>query len=142
MARLDQFGRALRRIEVGQDTHFELTAQASRFALSVAPEIPEADEGFLDDDFLLFDSAALVESDGTLGDTSPPVQRTARDLLFTSASAGDLALWTGEAATTTPTPVRTADPPAENTVQLTRRRGSGGTPAIAVVENLQSPVLG
>ncbi len=43
MARLDQHGRALRRIELGQDTHFELTAQASRFALSVAPEIPEAD---------------------------------------------------------------------------------------------------
>ena len=43
MARLDQFSRALRRIELGQDTHFELTAQASRFALSVAPEIPEAD---------------------------------------------------------------------------------------------------
>lgn len=43
MARLDQFGRALRRIELGQDTHFELSAQAWRFSLSVAPEIPEAD---------------------------------------------------------------------------------------------------
>ena len=43
MARLDQFGRALRRIELGQDTHFELTAQTGRFALSVAPDIPEAD---------------------------------------------------------------------------------------------------
>jgi hypothetical protein len=43
MARLDQFGRALRRIELGQETHVELTAQAARFALSVAPEIPEAD---------------------------------------------------------------------------------------------------
>lgn len=43
MARLDQFGRALRRIELGQDTHFELDAQVSRFLLSGAPEIPEAD---------------------------------------------------------------------------------------------------
>jgi hypothetical protein len=43
MARLDQFGRALRRIELGQETHFELSAQTSRFALSVAPDIPEAD---------------------------------------------------------------------------------------------------
>jgi len=43
MARLDQVGRALRRIELGQEMHAELTAQASRFALSIAPEIPEAD---------------------------------------------------------------------------------------------------
>lgn len=43
MARLDQFSRALRRIELGQETHFELAAQVARFALSVSPEIPEAD---------------------------------------------------------------------------------------------------
>lgn len=43
MARMDQFGRQLRQIEYVQDTHFELTAQAARFSLSVAPEIPEAD---------------------------------------------------------------------------------------------------
>ena len=43
MARMDQFGRQLRQISQVQDTHFELTAQAARFSLSVAPEIPEAD---------------------------------------------------------------------------------------------------
>lgn len=43
MARMDQFGRQLRQISHVQDTHFELTAQAARFSLSVAPEIPEAD---------------------------------------------------------------------------------------------------
>ncbi len=43
MARMDQFGRQLRQLEYVQDTHFELTAQAARFSLSVAPEIPEAD---------------------------------------------------------------------------------------------------
>lgn len=48
MARMDQFGRELRRIEHGQDTHFELTAQTSRFVLSVAPEIPEADRPTLE----------------------------------------------------------------------------------------------
>ena len=40
MARMDQFGRQLRQISQVQDTHFELTAQAARFSLSVAPEIP------------------------------------------------------------------------------------------------------
>jgi len=43
MARLDHFGRALRRIEHAQDIHFELSAQSARFSFSVAPEIPEVD---------------------------------------------------------------------------------------------------
>ncbi len=43
MARLDQMGHQLKRIEHSQEAHFELTAQVGRFALSVAPEIPEAD---------------------------------------------------------------------------------------------------
>jgi hypothetical protein len=43
MAKLEQLTRRLGAIEKGQETHFELTAQAARFAMSVAPEIPEAD---------------------------------------------------------------------------------------------------
>jgi hypothetical protein len=43
MARLDQVQRRLGVIEKGQQTHFELSAQTSRFLLSVAPEIAEAD---------------------------------------------------------------------------------------------------
>lgn len=48
MVRLDKLARALRRVELGQDTHFELTAQISRFSMSLAPEIPEADRPALD----------------------------------------------------------------------------------------------
>jgi len=43
MAKLERLARRLGVIEQGQETHFELTAQAARFAMSIAPEIPEAD---------------------------------------------------------------------------------------------------
>jgi hypothetical protein len=43
MARLEMITRRLGVIEKGQETHFELTAHATRFAMSVAPEIAEAD---------------------------------------------------------------------------------------------------
>jgi hypothetical protein len=43
MARLDQVSRLLRRIEINQETDFEMAAQVARYTLSVAPEIPEAD---------------------------------------------------------------------------------------------------
>ncbi len=48
MARLDQFGRTLRKIELGQDTHFELTAHVSRFLLSATPEFPDVDRPTLE----------------------------------------------------------------------------------------------
>jgi hypothetical protein len=43
MARLEMISRKLGVIEKGQETHFELSAHAARFAMSVAPEIPEPD---------------------------------------------------------------------------------------------------
>ena len=43
MARLEQIVRRLGVIEKAQETHFELSAQAARFAFTIAPEIPEAD---------------------------------------------------------------------------------------------------
>lgn len=48
MAKLDQLQRRLRVIEMGQETHFELTAQATRFAMSLAPDIAEVDRLALD----------------------------------------------------------------------------------------------
>lgn len=48
IARLDQLGRQLRRIEAAQETSFELAAQLARYTLSVAPELPEADLPFLE----------------------------------------------------------------------------------------------
>lgn len=47
MAKLDNVARRLGVLEKGQETHFELSAQAARFAMSVAPETPEADRGSL-----------------------------------------------------------------------------------------------
>ncbi len=41
MARFDQVLRRLGVIEKGVESHFELTAHAARFSMSVAPEIPE-----------------------------------------------------------------------------------------------------
>jgi hypothetical protein len=43
MARLDHVLRRLGVIEKGQQTHFEFSTQTSRFLLSIAPEIAEAD---------------------------------------------------------------------------------------------------
>ena len=47
MTRLETIVRRLGVLEKGQETHFELTAQAARFAFSIAPEIPEADRAAL-----------------------------------------------------------------------------------------------
>jgi hypothetical protein len=47
MARLEQVMRRLGVIEKAQETHFELTAHAARFMLSLAPEIPEPDRAAL-----------------------------------------------------------------------------------------------
>lgn len=47
MARLEMITRRLGVIEKGQETHFELTSHATRFAMSMAPEIPEADRSAL-----------------------------------------------------------------------------------------------
>ncbi len=41
MRRFEQIMRRLGVIEKGVESHFELTAHATRFAMSVAPEIPE-----------------------------------------------------------------------------------------------------
>lgn len=42
MAKFEQIVRRLGVIEKGVESHFELTAHATRFAMSMAPEIPEA----------------------------------------------------------------------------------------------------
>lgn len=42
MQRFEQVMRRLGVIEKGVESHFELTAHATRFAMSIAPEIPEA----------------------------------------------------------------------------------------------------
>lgn len=42
MAKFEQIMRRLGVIEKGVESHFELTAHATRFAMSMAPEIPEA----------------------------------------------------------------------------------------------------
>lgn len=47
MVRLEQIARRLGVVERGQQTHFELSAQTSRFLLSVAPEIAETDRAAL-----------------------------------------------------------------------------------------------
>ena len=41
MAKLDVIHRAIGVVEKGQETHFELSAHAARFAMSVSPEIAE-----------------------------------------------------------------------------------------------------
>jgi predicted transcriptional regulator len=41
MAKLDNIHRAIGVVEKGQETHFELSAHAARFVMSVAPEIAE-----------------------------------------------------------------------------------------------------
>ena len=41
MAKLDVIHRAIGVVEKGQETHFELSAHAARFAMSVTPEIAE-----------------------------------------------------------------------------------------------------
>jgi uncharacterized protein (DUF1778 family) len=43
MARLEAVSRRIGVLEKGQETHFELTAHFARFAMSMAPDIPEAD---------------------------------------------------------------------------------------------------
>ncbi len=43
VAKLDHLARRLGRMEAAQETHFELSAQSARFAMSVAPDIPEAE---------------------------------------------------------------------------------------------------
>lgn len=47
MARLEGITRRLGVIEKGQETHFELSAHAARFAMSMAPDIPDADKATL-----------------------------------------------------------------------------------------------
>jgi hypothetical protein len=47
MVKLDQLSRRLRVIEKSQESLFELTAHAARVAMSVAPEIPDADRAML-----------------------------------------------------------------------------------------------
>jgi predicted transcriptional regulator len=44
VVKLDGISRRLGAIERGQETHFELSAHTARFAMSVAPEIPDADK--------------------------------------------------------------------------------------------------
>jgi predicted transcriptional regulator len=44
VVKLDGISKRLSAIERGQETHFELSAHAARFAMSVASEIPEADK--------------------------------------------------------------------------------------------------
>jgi predicted transcriptional regulator len=44
VVKLDAISRRLTAIERGQETHFELSAHAARFAMSVAPDIPDADK--------------------------------------------------------------------------------------------------
>ena len=43
IAKLDMIGKRLGALEQGQETLFEFTAHAARFAMSVAPEVLEAD---------------------------------------------------------------------------------------------------
>ena len=43
VVKLDAITRRLGAIETCQETHFELSAHAARFAMSVAPDIPDAD---------------------------------------------------------------------------------------------------
>jgi hypothetical protein len=47
VAKIDALARRLRAVEAGQEAQFELTAQATRFAMSVAPDIPEAERAVL-----------------------------------------------------------------------------------------------
>ncbi len=47
LAKLDMIVRRLGRIEHRQDCHFELCAHATRFVMSLAPEIPEQDRSVL-----------------------------------------------------------------------------------------------
>lgn len=47
MAKLDDIARLLRGLKAGQDAQFELTAQATRFAMTIAPDIPERERAQL-----------------------------------------------------------------------------------------------
>lgn len=47
MAKLDQISRRIGVLEKGQETHFELSAQAARFTMSLAPEIADRDRAAL-----------------------------------------------------------------------------------------------
>lgn len=47
IVKLDQLSRRLGVIEKSQESLFELTAHAARFAMSVAPEVPDADRAML-----------------------------------------------------------------------------------------------
>jgi predicted transcriptional regulator len=47
VVKLDAISRRLAAIERAQETHVELSAHAVRFAMSVAPEIPDADRAML-----------------------------------------------------------------------------------------------
>lgn len=47
IVKLDQLSRRLGVIENSQESLFELTAHAARFAMSVAPEIPDGDRAML-----------------------------------------------------------------------------------------------
>ncbi len=47
VVKLDQLSRRLGVIEKSQESLFELTAHAARFAMSVAPDIPDADRATL-----------------------------------------------------------------------------------------------
>jgi predicted transcriptional regulator len=47
LVKLDSMARRLGVIEKSQETLFELTAHAARFAMSVAPEVPDADRVML-----------------------------------------------------------------------------------------------
>lgn len=47
IAKIDSMARRLGVIEAAQESHFELTAQSTRFVMSVAPEIPEHDRNTL-----------------------------------------------------------------------------------------------
>jgi hypothetical protein len=47
VAKIDAVARRLRAIEAGQEAQFELTAQGTRFVMSVAPDIPEAERAAL-----------------------------------------------------------------------------------------------
>ena len=44
MAKLDVIHRAIGVVEKGQETHFELSAHAARFAMSVTPEIADSEK--------------------------------------------------------------------------------------------------
>jgi hypothetical protein len=119
MARLDVIVRRLAVIERGQETHFELTAQATRFAMSVAPEISDADRSYLSargaDRFNNLMSAVTARLSAG--------RSTWRDTLATSASV---------ARSTEPPAAAQSEPssPARQDVRFVRQaETAGGTSA-------------